>query len=238
MTRLKAYSAAKCWPRMRLSASAERDGSSISIACASKMAPYCLPSWSWMARSEARASAAAAMARRSRPISASSWVASTTRWGMRYHSVSSTRAGPMATPADTGIPRLISMPTTLSVGRRRGRAASAPGRVGRWLVVHRRQGQEVAEGREGRGGVAAADLQDQFGARLGGQEQHVEDALAVHAAVAVPDRHLALELPGALGEGRRGAHVQPLRVGDDHDPAQGRAAGALRRRRRDGGVRR
>ena len=31
------------------------------------------------------------------------------RWGMRNHSVSSTRAGPMATPGETAIPRLISM---------------------------------------------------------------------------------------------------------------------------------
>src|SRR4051812_17797654 len=32
------------------------------------------------------------------------------RWGMRYHSVSRTRAGPIATPGETAIPRLISMP--------------------------------------------------------------------------------------------------------------------------------
>ena len=44
-----------------------------------------------------------------RPTSASTWSASTKRWGMRNHSVSSTKAGPMATPGETAIPRLMSM---------------------------------------------------------------------------------------------------------------------------------
>ena len=41
----------------------------------------------------------------------------TVRWGMRNQSVSSTRAGPMATPGETGMPRLISMCGPESVGR-------------------------------------------------------------------------------------------------------------------------
>ena len=83
----------------------------MSRAWAPKMAPYCRPSLSltacWLlARPRRRPrpgpGAAGALPPRADRLS-------TKRWGMRNPSVSSTRAGPMATPGETGMPRLISM---------------------------------------------------------------------------------------------------------------------------------
>ncbi len=86
-------------------------GSSMSRAWAAKMAPYCLPSFSLMAsadwrgrRRRRRRGPRAGGRSRSRSIALVDELR-----GMRMPSVSSTRAGPMATPGETGMPRLISM---------------------------------------------------------------------------------------------------------------------------------
>src|SRR5262245_32629515 len=167
-------------------------------------------------------SAAARRALWRRRTSASTLGSSTWRWGMRYHSVSRTRAGPIATPAETGMPRLISMPV-----RPRGAARAAPSGLalrGRGLIPllvrTGRRFQGVAQRRQGVGGVLAGHFQDQLRPRFGGQQEQVELTLAVDAALAAADGDGAAELAGQLGERRRGSHVQTLGVVDRDDPLQ------------------
>src|SRR5688500_10934874 len=124
--------------------------------------------------------AAARRARCRRAISASTRAGSTYRCGMRYHSVSRTRAGPIATPADTGIPRLMSIPErdlVLPAAARPGRPSALRRRV---AVVLENHFQDAAEGFEGQRGVVARHLQEQLRTRLGGEQQQVKLALAIH----------------------------------------------------------
>ena len=95
---------------MRASTSRSRAGSESMRAWAPKMAPYWTPSLALTASCVSRVSrAASSRAWRTRRTSSSTSSGPTKRWGMRNHSASSTRAGPMATPGETAIPRLISM---------------------------------------------------------------------------------------------------------------------------------
>src|SRR5438132_9998705 len=97
------------------------------------------------------------------------------RWGMRNPSVSSTRAGPMTTPGETGVPRLISMfsqrlfkgPIPFWDSRASGDACStSDGLFARVQIA-----QEIGQGVQGLLFIGSGDLQRQWSAFFGGQTQ-------------------------------------------------------------------
>src|SRR4051794_5668075 len=216
MPRLTAYSAEYDWVRMRSSILLRRAGSSKIDAWALKMLPMSRPSRAVSRWRVSWASAAAASrAWRSRAISSGTWSGATVRWAIRTPSVSSTRAGPMAAPGETGMPRLISI-------RRDVRWASSD------RVVLAAGGREdVGQRADGLVRVVALDLQDQLGAGQGDQQQQFHRALAVGPDVAVVDGHVRGEAPGGSGEPVGDPEVQPQRVGHPDGPPD-RAGAAVR----------
>src|SRR5262245_15106600 len=154
------------------------------------------------------------------------------RWGMRNPSVSTTSAGPMATPGETGMPRLISILLTVSsfavppplwflhcLGSRgpRVRTDSLSRRSGDAIL--RQPREQISEGLHGLFLIGARDFQDQL-RPLSSQTNQGNPALAVEA-LAVPDeRHVALKLLCQRGERGGRTHVQSFRIGDDNRAAE------------------
>src|SRR5262245_8290571 len=101
---------------------------------------------------------------------------------MRKSSDPSTRAGPIATPGATAIPRLTSI-----ILRGPGPAISGGG------ASYEIPLEQVGDGRERLGRVGTARLELEHGAVLGREGQQIKHAFAVHGAVSLANHKIATE---------------------------------------------